>query len=529
MNFKRMMYAAAALAVAAALGASGCTQGYKFPRLEGKWTDKPAARAAAPAPAPAPAPARTEPAPARAAAPAPSGATVMYLPTGERSTSSLMIEKIAPSEVTVGSPFDYIIRVTNLTSLSLDNVVVTDTLSPNFKVVSSTPPAEGTYRWSLGTLRGGESKDIKVSGQATSVQPLSSCAGVTWTTALCININVVQPALKLTKTATPEITVCDVINYTLVVTNNGTGVARGVKIHDALPAGVDASGKTTMDFDAGDLAAGASKEFKFSAKAAKPGTYTNAAQATSTGGLTADSGQVSTVVRQPVLTIKAECSGSPIMQGRNATFKFTVCNTGDAASAGTTVTAAMPGGVTFVSADGGGAVSGGNVVWNLGTLAPKDCKTLTYTVRTVGAGDLRACATATATCAQQVSDCCTVPVRGVPDIGTLLTDDDGVVQIGETHVFHYDVKNQGQVDLTNVKCVFTLDDGLAFASSAPVAGQAQGQTVTLNVGTLKIGQQMRVEITCRGTKQGQLVIRGITTSDQTRPVTNDEQVNYVEK
>lgn len=526
MNLKQLMAGVAAFAVTATLALSGCTEGYKMPRLEGKWVDHPAPMARQePAPAPAPAPRQ---APTPAPAPKASGAAVMYLPTGERSTSSLMLEKIAPSEVMAGQPFDYIIRVTNLTSLSLDNVVVTDTLSPNFKVVSSTPPAEGTYKWSLGTLRGGESKDIKISGQATSVQPLTSCASASWTTALCININVVQPSLKLTKSATPEALICDTIQYKLVVSNPGSGVAKGVKIHDALPAGVaDAAGKSTVDIDVGDLGPGQSKEFPFSAKATKTGSYTNSAQATAAGGLTADSGQVTTVIHQPVLTIKAECQGT-IMQGRNTTFKFTVCNTGDAAAASTVLTAAVPSGTTFVSADSGGAGTG-TISWNLGTLNPKDCKTVSLTVRTSGAGDIKVTGSATATCANPVSDSCTTGVKGVPDVGTQLDDDNGVVQVGENHVFNYEVRNQGQIDLTNVKAVCTIDDGLAFVSSAPIAGQAQGQVVTLNIGTLKIGQTVKITITCKGTKPGQFVIRSVTTSDQTRPVTNDEQVNYVEK
>lgn len=526
MNLKRMMGAIAAFAVVAALGASGCTEGYKWPRLEGKWTEKPAAaapapRAAAPTPAPAPAPA---PAP-RAAAP--SGGSVMYFPTGERSTSSIMLEKIAPTEVIAGQPFDYIIKVTNLTSLSLDNVVVTDTLSPNFKVLSSAPPAEGTYRWSLGTMRPGESKEIRISGQAGSVQPLSSCATVSYTSSLCININVVQPSLKIAKTATPEITVCDAIQYRITVSNPGTGMARGVKVRDQLPAGVtDASGKSLVEFDAGDLAPGASKDFTFTGKAAKPGTYANSASATAAGGLTADSGPAQTVVRQPVLTIKAECQGT-ILQGRNTTFKFTVCNTGDAPAASTVVTAVVPSGTTFVSADTGGTSGATGVTWNLGTLAPKDCKTVSYTVRTVGAGEVRATGTASATCAAQVSDSCTTGVRGVPDIGTQLTDDDGVVQIGENHIFRYEVKNQGQVDLTNVKAVMTLDEGLDYVASSWTGTQAAGRAVTVNIGTLKIGEKVTLTVTCKGSKEGVLLIRTETTSDQTKLVRNDEQVNYV--
>ena len=86
-----------------------------------------AAPVVAPAPVVKPAPA---PAPVVKAAPAPvvsnTQDSVMYIPTGVRSTSALMIERMAPTEVVAGQPFSYDIKATNLTPNKLNEVVVQD-------------------------------------------------------------------------------------------------------------------------------------------------------------------------------------------------------------------------------------------------------------------------------------------------------------------------------------------------------------------------------------------------------------------
>lgn len=485
-----------------------------------------------PAPAKAAEPAKPAPAPQPRVATSGNG---LAIPTGDKATSVLWLEKMYPAEVIAGQTFNYDIKVTNLTNQAVDNVNVYDSLPANFKLVSANPTGQpgpnNTMMWALGSIGARESKLIHLTGQAAGAGQINSCASATFTTALCSTINVVQPALKLAKSAPAEVTVCDPIPVKLVVTNSGTGAAKNVKITDTLPAGLKTSdGKSSVELDAGTLAAGASREFTMNLKADKPGTFNNSAVANAEGGLKADSNSTTTKVTQPVLAIKAECPGM-IMIGREATCKFTVTNNGDSASANTVVTAPLPTGTTFSSADNGGASSAGKVTWNLGSLAPKASKTVTMVVRSMSAGTIQATATATGTCATPVNADCNYPVEGVPDIGTLLTDDDGVVLVGDNHVFRYEVKNQGQTNLTNITVVCELSDGLEFVSStAAVQPKIEGKKLTfLNVhAVLKPGEVKNFTLTCKGTKPGEQWIQSNTScAELKRANRNDEQVNYV--
>jgi len=490
---------------------------------------------------PAPAAAKATEQPKAAAKPAPAAAatsgdgtvrSAMGFPTGDRNTSAVWLERTAPAEVVAGQDFQYTYKVTNLTNMTLKEVALKDLCASGFTVTGSNPPSLGAapnLAWNLGDLGPGESKTVTVNGKATGVGTLTSCATVSYNSLLCINTNVVKPALAITKTGPAEVSLCEAWPYEITVTNSGSGAARDVKVNDTLPAGVKTTdGKTAVAYDVGTLNSGESKKMTLMVKADKTGSYTNNASATAANGLTAESGKVTTAVRAPALAIKAECGGN-ILIGRETTFKFTVTNTGDAACKDTVVTSAVPAGTSFSKADAGGNGAGGKVSWNVGALAPKESKTLTYTVRSTGAGSIQVSATASCTCAAAVTDSCSTNVQGVPDIGTQLSDDTGVVLMGEKHVFNYIVKNQGQIDLTNVKLVTALDEGLNFVSSSFAGAQASGRTVTFNLGTLKIGQQLKVEIVCNGSKEGELVIQGTTTADGVKPVRNDEQVNYIAK
>jgi uncharacterized repeat protein (TIGR01451 family) len=385
--------------------------------------------------------------------------------------------------------------------------------------------------WAIGELGPNETEIIKVNARADRVGAATNCINASYANALCLATNVVEPAIALTKTATAEATPCDTITLKYEVRNSGTGMAEGIRVRDTLPAGLTTTdGKTAIDLDAGSLSPGQSKALTVNVKAAKPGRYESGATAAATGGLTASAAAAATTVRQPVLTIDADC-GSGILLGRTAAFKFVVKNTGDAPAANTVVTASLPKGAQFVSADSSGAMGSTGVSWNLGTLAPGASKTVSYQVRSMTAGTMQTSAKVAAVCAAEVTDACEASVQGVPDIGTMLTDDDGVVLVGDNHVYDMDVENQGQVDLTNVKVVFTLPDGLAFVSAQGIAAPAgTGNVLTFNVGTLKAKEKKAWKVTVKGNRAGEYRVSTDTTADQIRqPMRQDEITVYVDR
>jgi LPXTG-site transpeptidase (sortase) family protein len=67
--------------------------------------------------------------------------------------------------------------------------------------------------------------------------------------------------------------------------------------------------------------------------------------------------------------------------GNNITYTITYGNTGGTNATSVVITDPVPTGTTFVSASGGGSLSGGNVVWNIGSLnAGVTGQTVTFTV-----------------------------------------------------------------------------------------------------------------------------------------------------
>src|SRR5690242_7491102 len=56
----------------------------------------------------------------------PSGTFTMAFPTGDRTSSVLLLEKIQPQEVRVNQPYSYQLRVTNLTNQTLNGVTINE-------------------------------------------------------------------------------------------------------------------------------------------------------------------------------------------------------------------------------------------------------------------------------------------------------------------------------------------------------------------------------------------------------------------
>ncbi len=512
---------------------SGVRSSYGNISIEDEWGHYKSAPAHQPAPVaakPAPmAPKAADPVKPAPMAPAPVMAgNCMFLPTGDRANSALSICCKMPSEVTAGANFTYDIEVCNLTSMTLSSVNVTYTLDG--ARVTSSEPAMGSGGFLVGDLAPKACKTIKVTANASNVGTVKGCMSATWMNALCCGTNVVQPALKLVKSVTPsDITPCDTVTYTLTVTNTGTGGASNVKIMDDLPSGVTSDGKSALSWDIGSLGAGQSQTRTFTGKAAKTGTYVNHARAAADNNLSATSGDATFTVKAPMLAISKVCP-TKVFIGRPSQFKITVTNKGDGPAVNTVVEDMLPAGLTFVSASDGGTAAGGKVTWNVGTLPVGGSKDLTVNCSGGALGNVKNSCSAHCTCAEPVTANCSTNFEGVPDIGTGIFDDNGVVPIGETHVFHYQVRNQGQIDLTNVQVVADLDSGLDFKSSTWAGGQTvAGGKVTWKIGTVKAGQDFKVDIICTGSKTGELVIRTVTSCDQTKDVRNDEQVNYVER
>jgi len=394
----------------------------------------------------------------------------------------LQVDKAMPKEVRFNIPFAYIIKVTNLTQAMLSDVVITETLSKEFEFKGSEPTAfneDNKLVWEIDSLGPKASKSIRISGVATGSKQLEHCTAVTHTIRDCAVVNVVEPTLELAKGAPSEALLCEPIPVDFVVTNTGTGAAQNVQIIDTLPAGMQtADGKGKIVLDAGTLAAGESRRFSIKLRATKTGAYVNKAIATSAAGLKAESEATLTNVRQPILTIVKDGPKRQYL-GRPVKYEITVTNTGDGPARDTMIEDIVPAGVTAIEATAGAQSTGSKLVWELGTLEPNVSKTVRVSYTPTKEGNVMATATATAYCAETVTDSTSTSVRGIAASRLQVIDLEDPVEVGMKTTYEVTVTNEGSAADANVRIACLLDDKLQYVSSAgATAGSIMGKTVS---------------------------------------------------
>ncbi|MBL7106311.1 MAG: DUF11 domain-containing protein [Phycisphaerae bacterium] len=451
--------------------------------------------------------------------------------------TAIKVEKMAPTEVRTNEPFDYQIKVTNMTNRQLDNVMVKDSIRGLLKINSSTPEVhemtESQAIWSLGTLGPKASEVIMVSAVAESIGTVSSCAEVTYDSPICAKINVVEPKLRLTKFAATEAIMCDRIPLRYVITNTGDGYACGIEIKDAFEQGLMTSeGLSEALFSLESLGPGESREFSIMVDASKVGEYSSRAMAM-VGNQTIESNVPITNVTQPVLAISGKGPQKQYL-GRSLVYEFTVFNKGDGIAKDTIVEAMVPEEVQFDNATSGGVFtrsSPGKVTWNLGTLEPNTSKKIQMTIHSTQEGALITRTQANAYCADMVSESMKTMLSGISAILLEVVDVSDPIEVGQEETYIITVTNQGSSSDTNISVDCMFEDNMSYVSSTgPTQGVLEGSKLSfspLKSLAPKATAAWRVKVKALG--QGDMRFRVNMNSDQlTRIVEETEATKFFE-
>lgn len=127
---------------------------------------------------PAPAPAKPTPAPATSEC----GSSTASRSYPCQGCGVIQLDKTMPGEVQLNAPFDYSIKVTNVTDMAVTDVVVSENIPGNFSVKNTNPTAtkeDGKLTWNLGAFSPKQSKQITVTGMATNTDCVKTCAAAT--------------------------------------------------------------------------------------------------------------------------------------------------------------------------------------------------------------------------------------------------------------------------------------------------------------------------------------------------------------
>jgi uncharacterized repeat protein (TIGR01451 family) len=394
----------------------------------------------------------------------------------------IQVDKVMPDEVRLKTPFTYVITVTNLTETMLTEITLSETLSQEFEFKASEPAAKtdgNKLVWEIDSLGPKASRSIKITGIVNVAKSVEHTTAVTYTVRDTAVLKVVEPSLELRRIAPAEALLCEPIPVDFIVTNTGTGTAQGVQIVDNLPAGLQTvDGKSKVTLDVGTLAAGESRRFSTKLRATRTGAYVDKAIVTSGTGLKAESEATTTNIRQPILTL---VKSGPRRQylGRSVTYEITVTNKGDGPAQNTVVEDVVPPAVTGIEATSGSQFSGSKLVWELGTLEPNASKKVRVSYTPTREGEVLATATASAYCAEPVTDSIRTIVTGIAAPHLEVVDLEDPVEIGGTTTYVITVTNEGSAADNNVRIVCSLDDKVQYVSSAGATpGSVMGKTVS---------------------------------------------------
>jgi len=418
----------------------------------------------------------------KAAAPAdPWLRSYLFVPTGVKETSGLMVERLIPREVVAGQPFDYLLKVTNLTPSTLKDVSVSDVCGDNFSLISSTPQTtqanNNHLQWDLGEMAGKETRDITVRGAYPAGAPARSCVSAAYDLTSCQAFNVVEPKLNLTVTAPAEVMRCDPIPVRYVVSNPGTGTSREAALTANTPEGLGSKDGTLMGVAAlGDLAAGASRTVEAIFMAKAPGTYEFKPVASASPALKAEAA-AGTKVTQPKLEV-SKTGRDEVLLGRDVAYTIKVANTGDAVARDVVVEETLPAGASLASASAGGKAEQGKVVWRLPDLKPGESKELSVALGVHNLGMVTSATRATAYCADVAHATAKTDVKGIPAVLLEVVDMVDPVEVGKDTTFVITATNQGSATDVNLRIKAVLEDSMSLVSSeGATAGTATGNTV----------------------------------------------------
>jgi uncharacterized repeat protein (TIGR01451 family) len=311
--------------------------------------------------------------------------------------AQLKLEKTVDRQVVrPGEKVNYTITVTNTGTAAANDIQLTDNLPDGI----SGDPLRQTFNLEPGASRQFTvPATVAATANGNLVNTATATLGAQRLNATA-TVRVEQPQLKLEKTvdkatARPG----EAVKFTITVTNTGNAVARGIKLTDALPAGLTGQ-NLEQTFD---LEPGASRQFTVPATVAatSSGNLVNTAQLSFEGAETTAQATVR-VPAEADLVITKTIDNARTRPGETVAYTLKVTNNGPSSASNVSLTDKLPVGLSFVSAvssQGNCTEANGAITCALGNLTSGASATVTVraNVTNTASGKLTNAASVTAT------------------------------------------------------------------------------------------------------------------------------------
>jgi uncharacterized repeat protein (TIGR01451 family) len=397
----------------------------------------------------------------------------------EWTAPAVAVAVAGPASVGRDADIVYTTTITNGGKVESRGMLVTQPIPDGVQYVSSQPQAfidKQQLVWTLKNLPPGQSHVVQSVYKAVRAGTVTCCSTVLTEEGQretqCARTEVGEGRLRvgLTGPATAQLNVP--FDYTITVTNEGDQPLNNVLVEATFdPALQHALKVATLQVPIKQLGGRESKTLdKLTLTATQIGRFTTRVTAKADGGLT-DVTQQTVTVQQAQVGVKLIGPARKYV-GWDADWQVRVTNEGDAPLTGVQVKNLLPPELVAQTWSDNGKRDGGQVVWDLGELKPREEKTLTIKTRCdkLVKGAVNRVVASTpggATASDQVD----VDIFGLPGLSFEVTDVEDPVFVGKNVKYVIAVTNTGTIPANGIEIKATLPKELKL-----IAGGAKGPT-----------------------------------------------------
>ncbi|MCY2963822.1 MAG: hypothetical protein NT069_09285, partial [Planctomycetota bacterium] len=387
-------------------------------------------------------------------------------PAPRKARPKLTIEKKAPDTAVIGRPMVYEIVVRNTGLAAARGVTVEDVVPAGVRIDGSKPQGQLDGRrlsWRLGTMEPGATQTIAVRVTPQSEGTVGGVATVHFDSEK-EGTSKNGPRLQVSVDAPKRATVGQSVNVTFKIRNVGPTDAQRVLIHDVLPAALRHPQGDDLEYEIGDIPAGGMREVQLQLTAAQAGSATNRAVITADGAVSEET-VVQLDVIGPALSI-TRTGPKKLNPNKKGRFTNTVSNPTATALTNVTVVETIPAGMEFLDATDNGQFdpTRRTVTWFVGSLEPKESRSVSISLNTTGRGSQVSVVRASDPSGASGEAVGTASVVGTPALSVEVPDLPGSLDAGQEAPVSVRIYNRGTDAASNTRITLSVPSTMELAS-----------------------------------------------------------------
>ena len=472
---------------------------------------------------------------------------------------TVRVQVRVPSTVAPDKELTYRIIVTNTSPADAYRVKLRDPLPAEIATVVKADPSADDFdpkkspaqlpkelTWSIGTLRGGESRTIELTlTLKPDAKEIRNQAYVTFEHGQAVVTKVERPKLAVRKSAPEQATKTGGVAVVVEVSNPGLVPVADVELVEDVTKGfafaVGTSGEkgaepTQRVWALGTLQPGERKLVRYqltTADSSSGGDLLASSVVKSPDVPESERSESTTKVLVPGVAL--DLSGPPIVStGETGLYEIVARNTGTLTLTDVRVSASVPTGCTVAKMTRGGQPQSGRIVWVVPRMSPGEAYSVRYGLRALASGKqtIRAAVAIPdgSTSGAETSRELVTAFQGTPDLTWDATEDPTTVSVGKQGLLTVRVRNTGTEAAKDIRLRVELPASeTQFVQATPKDSRASANTVSFNETTIPAGGSVTYSITYQATRAGQAWFRLRLEGDAlgNRPLTKEHAVEVV--